>query len=160
MAPRRPSLLDAFAKRAGVKMAQTIDGFVGGKIAAAATVLKVGTDASPVVIKADGSGDFTPYELAVELRRQLAGKDAPLDTLWLGINADFEAEILKDPNYLATGTETGVDVVRNGAIGKIAGFEVLRTNGVPSSSGSGGEPVPNINTWRAQATTPPRSPTR
>jgi hypothetical protein len=138
------NLLDAFAKRAGVKMAQTIDAFVASKIAAAATTNKVGTDAVPVVIKADGTGDFTPYELAVELRRQLAGKDAPLDSLWLGINADFEAEILKDPNYVASGTETGVDVVRNGAIGKIAGFDVLRTNGVPSSAGSGGEAVPNI----------------
>lgn len=138
------NLLDAFAKRAGVKMAQTIDAFVGGKIAAAATTNKVGSDAAPVVVKADGSGDFTPYELAVELRRQLADSEAPIEDIWIAINPDFEAEILKDPNYLAAGSEIGAELIRSGAIGKIAGFEVLRTTGVPSSPGSGGSPVPNI----------------
>jgi hypothetical protein len=136
------ALLDRFAERAGVKMSQKIDSFVGGLIVAASTVNKVGTDAVPVVIKADDSGDLTPYELAVELRRQIAGKDAPLDSLWLAINADFEAEIMLDPKYLSA--DAGAQVVRTGAIGTLAGFEILRTSGVPTSPGSGGSPVENI----------------
>jgi N4-gp56 family major capsid protein len=135
--------LDAFATRAGVKMAQTIDAFVASKLTAAATTNKVGTDAAPTEVKADGTGDFTPYELAVELRRLLAGQDAPLDSLWLAISPDFEAEIQKDPNYIGSGSEIGAQFVRNGAIGQIAGFEVLRTTGVPTSEGSGETKVAN-----------------
>ena len=137
------TLLEDFAKRAGIKMSQTIDAVVAAKMVAAATINKVGTDAVPIVVAADGSGDFTPYELAVELRRQLAGQNAPLDEgLWWAISTDFEAEILKDPAYIAN-TEMGAEVVRNGEIGKIAGFTVLRTTGVPTSEGSGGEKVAN-----------------
>lgn len=135
--------LDAFATRAGVKMAQTIDAFVASKLTAAATVNKVGTDAAPVEVKADGTGDFTPYELAVELRRQLASQDAPLDSIWLAISPDFEAQILKDPNYIGSGSEIGAEFVRNGRIGQIAGFDVLRTTGVPTSEGSGETKVAN-----------------
>jgi len=138
------NLLDSFAQRAGVKMAQKIDESVAAKLVAAATVSKVGTDAAPVSIKADGSGDLTPYELAVELRRLIAGQDAPLDSLWIAINPDFEAEIMLDDKYIAAGSEIGAEFVRNGAIGKIAGIEVLRTTGVPTSAGSGEAPKPNI----------------
>jgi N4-gp56 family major capsid protein len=137
------NLLDAFATRAGVKMAQTIDAFVSSKLTAAATTNQVGTDAVPVSILADGTGDYTPYELAVELRRLLAAQDAPLDAIWLAISPDFEAQILKDPNYIGSGSEIGAQFVRNGAIGQIAGFEVLRTTGVPTSEGSGETKVAN-----------------
>lgn len=135
--------LDSFATRAGVKMAQTIDAFVASKLTAAATTNKVGTDEKPVKVLADGTGDFTPYELAVELRRQLAGQNAPLDSIWLAISPDFEAEIMKDKNYISSGSEIGAEFIRNGAIGMIAGFEVLRTTGVPTSEGSGETKVAN-----------------
>jgi N4-gp56 family major capsid protein len=124
------NLLDAFANRAGVKMAQKVDAFVAGVMVAASTVNTVGSQAAPVHVEADGSAGFTPYELAVELRRQLADHDAPLDSLWLAINADLEAEFLKDPRFLSI-ADYGRPVVQTGEIGQVAGFSVLRTTGVP-----------------------------
>jgi hypothetical protein len=137
-------LLDQFGKRAGRGMAGTIDRHVATKQAAASTVNKVGTDATPADVKADGSGDFTPYELAVELRRQIENNDADLSDLWMVINPDLEAEILLDPRYI----ESDTTIVRTGSIGKLAGFEVLRTTATPDSPGSGGSPVPN---WKVLA---------
>lgn len=137
-------LLDQFGKRAGRGMAGTIDRHAATKQAAASTINKVGTDATPVDVKADGSGDFTPYELAVELRRQIENNDADLSDLWMVINPDLEAEILLDPRYI----ESDVTIVRTGSIGKLAGFEVLRTTATPDSPGSGGSPVPN---WKVLA---------
>lgn len=136
-------LLDAFAQRAGVKMAQTIDAFVASLVSAAATTNKVGTDAVPVVVKADGSGDLTPYELAVELERLLADANAPDANRWLAVNPTFEAQVRLDPNFIKA-SEIGAELVRNGVIGTISGFEILRTTGVPTSPGSGGEKVPNV----------------
>jgi N4-gp56 family major capsid protein len=136
-------LLDAFATRAGVKMAQTIDAFVSAAMSAAATTAPIGTDAVPVEVKADGSGDFTPYELAVTLEQHLADQDAPDDQRWIAVNPAFEAQIRLDPNFI-NATNLGAELVRNGAIGKISGFEILRTTGVPTSAGSGGEKVPNV----------------
>lgn len=139
-----PKLLDAFATRAGVKMAQTIDAFAGSVMVTAATTNQVGTDASPIVVKADGTGDYTPYQLAVEMRRQLASKDAPLDSLWMAISPDVESEFLLDPRFVTIADGIGdASVVRNGTIGRVGGFDILRTTGTPSSPGSGGSPVAN-----------------
>lgn len=138
------NLLDQFGKRAGRGMAGTVDKHVATKMVAAATVNKVGTDAAPVEIKADGSGDLTPYEFAVELRRQIENSDVEITDLWIAINPDIEAEILLDDRYI----ESDVTIVRTGSIGKLAGFEVLRTTATPDSPGSGGAPVPN---WKVLA---------
>lgn len=142
------NLLDAFATRAGVKMAQTIDAFVSATLATAATTNKVGTDEKPIEVKAsietyEENKKATPYQLAVEMRRQLAAKDAPLDSIWIAISPSLEAEFLKDPQYISGGSEIGAEFVRNGQIGKIAGFDVLRTTGVPTSEGSGESKVAN-----------------
>ncbi len=138
------NLLQQFGARAGVQMANTIDAFVGGKIAAAATVNVTGTDATPIKVKADGSGDFTPYELAVEMRRQLKSQEVPINDIWMVIDADLEAEILEDPKYIEGGSELNAATVRSGLIGRIAGFQVLVTQAVPTSPGSGGTKVPNV----------------
>jgi N4-gp56 family major capsid protein len=137
------NLLDSFATRAGVKMAQTIDSFVSSVMSAAATTAPVGTDALPVQVLADGSGDFTPYELAVLMEQHLAEQEAPDDNRWLAIDPPFEAQVRLDPNFIKA-SEIGAELVRNGVIGKISGFELLRTTGVPTSAGSGGgEHIPN-----------------
>jgi N4-gp56 family major capsid protein len=137
-------LLDRFGQRAGVQMANTIDAFVGGKIAAASTVNVTGTDASPIVVKADGSGDFTPYELAVEMRRQLKSQEVPINDIWMVIDADLEAELLEDPKYIE-GSQIGAETVRSGQVGRLAGFQILVTQAVPASPGSGGGThVPNV----------------
>lgn len=143
-AQTKPKLLDGFSTRAGVKMAQTIDSFVGATMAVAVTTNVIGTDVSPVVVKADGTGDFTPYQFAVEYRRLLASHDAPLDSLWMAISTDLESEFLQDPKFTEGGGGIGdASVVRNGQIGRVAGFDILRTTGTPSSPGSGGSPVAN-----------------
>lgn len=141
------NLLDKWATRAGVRLAQVVDAYVASLQVAAATN-EVGSDESPVVVAADGSGDLTPYELAVELRRQLAAVDAPLDSLWVAISPDLEAEFLKDPSFIEGSDQGqgGGSLVRTGQIGRVAGFDVLRTTGVPttaslaSGSGSGEGP--------------------
>lgn len=128
-----------YARRAARSIRDTVDGYVGSVIATGATSNVVGTDAAPVTVKADGSGDYTPYALAVELRRLLNGQEAPEEDRWIVINEDLEAEFLQDDKYI----EVGGSETRTGQIGRIAGFEVLRTTAVPTSPGSGGAPVAN-----------------
>lgn len=136
--------LQEFATRAGVKMAQTIDAFVSAKIVTEATTNIIGTDEVPTVVKSDGTGNFTPYQFAVEIKRKLAAQNAPLDSLWIAVTPDFEAAVYKDPTFIAAGSEVGAEFVRNGGIGSLAGVEILRTTGAPTSAGSGGSAVPNV----------------
>lgn len=141
-AQTKPKLLDRFGERAGVKMSQTIDSFVASKMVAAITGNHLGTDAVPLVVKADGSGDLTPYELATEIERLLGESDAPQGSRWLALNPAFLKEVRNDPAFIKA-SEIGAEFVRNGVIGKISGLELLETTGVPTSPGSGGEQVAN-----------------
>jgi N4-gp56 family major capsid protein len=137
------NLLDRFGERAGVKMSQTIDSFVGSKMVAASTVNHLGTDAVPIVIKADGSGDLTPYELATEIERLLDEAEAPDNNRWIVLNPTIVKEVRMDPNFIKA-SEIAAQFVRNGNIGEMSGLEILKTTGVPISAGSGGSPVANF----------------
>jgi hypothetical protein len=77
------------------------------------------------------------------MERLLAEANAPEGDHWLAVNPTYEAQIRLDPNFIKA-SELGAELVRNGVIGKISGFEILRTTGVPTSPGSGGEKVPNV----------------
>lgn len=129
-------LLNGFTTRAGVAMAQVIDAFVANLMAAGAAN-NVGDTNDPVTVFADGTGDFTPYKLAVDMRRRLANENSDLEDLWLAVSPDLEAQILLDPQYIGTTRQEG-DLTRTGKIGEIAGFDVLRTTGVPTAVGSAG----------------------
>jgi N4-gp56 family major capsid protein len=142
-AQAKPALLDRFGERAGVGMSQVIDAFTGAKMVAGATVNHLGTDVIPVVIKADGSGDLTPYELATEIERLLDEAEAPDGNRWIVVNPQLVKEIRNDPNFIKA-SEIGAEFVRNGNIGEMSGLEILKTTGVPTSPGSGGGPVPNF----------------
>lgn len=130
-------LLNAFSKRAAVKMAQTIDAYVSALIVSEATTNTIGTEEKPVEVKA-AEGEYTPYTLTVEARRLLAEQNAPIDDegLWMVVSPTFESVLYNDPNYIAKGSEIGAEFIRNGAIGRLNGFEVIRTTGVPTAKGT------------------------
>ncbi|EHN09415.1 hypothetical protein PAI11_37490 [Patulibacter medicamentivorans] len=134
-------LMDGFAQRTARNLAVTLDSFAAAKfVAAAIPANRIGTDATPVTIKADGTGDFTPYQFAVEARKRLQKQSTPGDDRWMVINADLEAQFLLDPQYIETANR---EVTRSGQIGSVAGFDILTTEALPASPGSGGAPVPN-----------------
>lgn len=127
-------LLNALAGRAAVKMAQSIDSIVSAKIVSKATTNTIGSDTTPVTVK-DAEGEFTPYTLTVEARRLLAAQNAPIDTeeLWMVFGPSFESLIYNDPKYIASGSEIGATFIRNGVIGNMNGFTLIRTTGVPTA---------------------------
>lgn len=130
------ALLDEFAKRAGVAMAKDTDATVAAKMVLGAHAdNQLGTDEAPISVLASGSGDYTPYELVVELARLLADQEAPEDGLWIAINPTLEAQFRLDDNFILADQGRGGDsVVRTGKIGEVAGFDVLRTTRTPKTA--------------------------
>lgn len=111
-----------------------MDTYAGSLILAGADVDNhIGSDGTPVDVALSG-GDYTPYDLLVEARRLLNAQDAPEEGRWAVINEDLEATFLHDEFYIAVaGPET-----RTGQIGRVAGFDILRTTSVPTSQAGGG----------------------
>lgn len=124
-------LFDEFARRAGIGMAKEVDGDISARMVAGAGI-HVGEDESPVGI---GSGEtYTSfYAFAVECRRKLDNNEAPEEGRWMVINPDLEAEVLLDSNFIPAGAAEQ----RTGIIGRIAGFDILKTTRTPSSEGGG-----------------------
>lgn len=131
-------IFDQYSQRAARQMRETVDADTGAVMVAGAGV-SVGTDAAPVTVKADGTGDYTPYQFFVELGKALDDEDAPEQDRWVVVNPALKAEIVQDNKYV----DAGGAITRNGQIGDIAGFTVVMTTSVPTSPGSGGAPVAN-----------------
>lgn len=141
-------LMSEFMARTGRNLALVLDGFAASTFVAGATASNIlGTDGTPIHIKADGTGDYTPYKFCVEARRLLQKQSTPGEDRWMVINADMEAEFLKDPVFITGGQGAaealGDGAVRQGQIGRIAGFDILTTEAITASAGSGGTPVAN-----------------
>jgi N4-gp56 family major capsid protein len=129
----KPAVFDAWCQRAGRKMAEEVDSAVAAvKVAGAG--IDIGTAADPTTIGNSGSEDYTFYELCVEARRLLDNNDAPTDGRWIVIPPDVEATVLLDPQFIVA----GADAQRTGLIGRVAGFDVLKTTAVPTIEGTGG----------------------
>lgn len=128
-------LLAPRLQRAGVALAKVVDSAVAATMVAGAGVKAgLGTSAAPIKVGNDSGDDFSMYELAVEIRRQLDNKDAPDSARWIAIPPDMESKVLLDPNFI----KIGGDEQRTGQIGQIAGFDVLKTTAVPTIAKTGG----------------------
>lgn len=127
------TIMDKFLERTARALAEVLDTAAATKYlqgAAAANVI-AGASLAANTLGVSGTPDYTPYSLCVEARKRLAKQSVPLDNLWMVVNADVEALFLRDPAFISGGSGIGdANVVRNGSIGRIAGFEVFVTEAV------------------------------
>jgi N4-gp56 family major capsid protein len=128
-------LLDRFAERAGRAMAVQVDSAVAAVMVAGAGI-DIGTSAAPKTVGNGLSDDYTLYELAVEQRRLLDNNVAPEDGRWFVIPPDLESSALLDPNFVPA----GANEQRTGIIGRMAGFDILKTTAVPTIEKTGAAP--------------------
>lgn len=126
-------LLEEITIRTGVAQANYLDANVASVMVAGAGI-HIGASSAPVTVGNDAASDYTFYELCVEARRLLDNNNAPTDGRWIGITPDIEATVLLDPQFIIA----GADAQRTGMIGRIAGFDVLKTTAVPTVTGTSG----------------------
>jgi hypothetical protein len=73
------------------------------------------------------------YERIVDMGTKLSQNNCPLEGRWIVLPPDFYATILKDDRFLHA-TPTGDNILANGLVGRIAGFDVYQTNNSPSNN--------------------------
>lgn len=126
---------------------QKMAGFVEAHVVNAARALAEQTDLHVVTTMAAGvpaandAGAKTltavtaAYELLVELRTKLVRGKAPKDGRWVVVPPEVYALLLQDDRFIrddAAGTTAGL---RNGVVGRAAGFTVIESNTVPFTDG-------------------------
>ena len=129
------NLLEPRLQRAAIEMAAKIDESVAATIVADAGLTDgLGVAGTPLNV-GNASGETKMFELAVEMRRLLDNENAPNEGRWIAIHPDLESTVLTDERFVNTASELGSGVVRTGAIGQIAGFDLLKTTAVPVTDG-------------------------
>lgn len=107
----------------------TTSAYTGGAIAATATY--VVEAATPVTV---AKTDI--YSYIVDLKAKLNKSKTPKTNRWLVVNSDIAALLDKSTEFTHA-TAAGDEVIRNGRIGKIAGFAVYENEQVAGDSVNG-----------------------
>ena len=103
--------------------------------------LKIENDATDVLVAAAtkmantaASTAENAYETVVDARTALSKVNVPNDNKrFLLANPDFYALILKDKDHFVHATDLGDEVIKTGAVGKIAGFLVFEDATLPAT---------------------------
>lgn len=121
--------------RAGYGIAKGVDSFMAGLYTdVAASNATIGTDASPITGTWAAAGTMA-YDRLVDLSVQLDDDDVPEEGRWVVVPPWFEAYLLKDARFVGFGTVAQDERLRNGAVGRAAGFTVMKSNQVPNTAG-------------------------
>lgn len=96
------------------------------------------------------------YDKIVELRLKLDKANVPTQGRALAIPPEAYALLLTDSRFASGYGEASADVVRNGMVGRVAGFDVYETNNLPHQTVGGNEEydiiatVPSATTYAEQ----------
>lgn len=104
--------------------------YTGGAVAGGTSYIIGG--ASAITLTKDNV-----YQYIVSLRTALSKENAPMDGRFIVANADFEGVLLQAPQFIPA-VQTAYDkVVIEGLLGKIAGFEIYRSELVAGNNTTG-----------------------
>ena len=122
-------LMDAAMQEAGWGLRDSADSFVASLYTDIAAANYIGSDGAPVT-----PDKTTAYEKLVDLKTLLDGNNVPTDGRWCIIPPWYEGLLLKDDRFVHA-TQLGDTVLRNGQVGRAAGFDLLSSNNVPNIGG-------------------------
>lgn len=113
---------------ASYNLAADADAFLAGEMA---DDVDVGNELGSATISDPGDA----YDLLVDLRTTLTRTNTPMPGRWAVVPPEMYAQLLRDDRFIradAAGTTAGL---RNGQVGRAAGFDVIEANTVPEESG-------------------------
>lgn len=114
---------------AAYNLASAADVFVGAAMVTAANA--TANDLGAVAVTTPD----TAYQLLVNLRTKLTRSNTPASGRWVVVPPELYGVLLRDDRFIrmdASGTTEGL---RNGIVGRAAGFDVIESNVVPVAAG-------------------------
>lgn len=74
------------------------------------------------------------YELLVDLRTLLTRSKTPATGRWVVVPPEFYGKLLQDDRFIRADASGTTEGLRNGQVGRAAGFDVMESNTVPEDS--------------------------
>lgn len=136
-------LVDAAMGRAAYALADVADAFLLATIAAgAAAGNTIGAASGPIALTTTNV-----YENIVKLRTKLDKANVPMNGRTIVVPPEVYALLLNDTTHfsVANAATTGDNVIVNGMVGRIAGFDVYMSNNVSTGTGTDTAKTPYFN---------------
>lgn len=130
----RADVMDAGLQRAAYGLADVADSFLFGKLTAGVDAgNKVGSDASPITLTS-----ANVYENIIKLRQKLDEANVPTIGRKIAVDPNTYALLLQDTSHFAVANEatTGDNLIVNGFVGRVGGFDVYETNNLVKTATS------------------------
>ncbi|MFJ3141717.1 P22 phage major capsid protein family protein [Streptomyces halstedii] len=125
--------MSQMAQNAAYGLRDKADAYVASLYTGAAAANTVGSTGAPVSLSAATDA----YDkVLVPLRTRLDRANVPTEGRYFVGSPEFEGALLRDDRFVrvdASGTDTGL---RNGMVGRAAGFDILKSNNTPNPTGS------------------------
>ena len=119
-------LMDTAMRNVAYKMNDRTDSFILGKIASGVDSGNIiGTTASPVQVTKNNI-----YESIIEMRTKLDKANVPTSGRTIVIPPEIYALLLQDERFVKSDAVAGQNVLVNGLVGRVAGFDVFESNNV------------------------------
>jgi len=146
-----PKMMNDAMREAAYALGNTADQFIvsqytdipAGQIVGSSTGV-AGSDADPteIVLGTPGAGSQNAYEMIVDMSVKMDENNVPETGRWVVAPPWFEGYLLKDARFVAYGTPQnrstlqeaslgGGEAPATGFIGRVAGFDVFKSNNVP-----------------------------
>lgn len=130
-AQQNPKLMSSFMEEAVWGFNDVIDDDIATILAAGVATANQLTAAPSV---GTGASDQDFYEILVDLGTQLTVQNVPRPGRWVVVPPWAEGMLQKDARFVSFGTGENLAVLKNGKIGRAAGFDIRVSNNVPLSS--------------------------
>lgn len=128
----RGEVMTEAMRRAAYGLRDTADQRTASVMAAAVpSANQVGSESSP---KTDLGTAANAYNYLVDLGTKLNESNTPIEGRWVIIPPWFQGVLLKDDRFVKSGVQAGEERLMNGMVGRAAGFNVLMSNNVPSTT--------------------------
>ena len=127
-----PGLIDAAMASASHGLAEAVDKYLAGLLAAATGTITtgLGSTSSPLTVTAQSA-----YELLVDMKTAMDKANVPKLGRKVVLPPEFEGFMLKDARFADNGGK-GESRLENGAVARAAGFDIYISNNVPNTSGA------------------------
>jgi N4-gp56 family major capsid protein len=120
--------------RAAYKVADQIDQYLAGFYTGIQSANVLGSTGSPVDTHTTVTDAYD--KVLVPLRTKLKRANVPTAGRWVVVSPEFTASLLLDPRFIkANEAGDGGQGLRNGYVGRAAGFDIVESNNTPNPSG-------------------------
>jgi N4-gp56 family major capsid protein len=133
-AQMQPKIMAAAMEEASYALRDGVDEYIASLYTDAAAANLIGSDGTPTVPNNTAGDSQNVYNLVVDCAVALTNSRVPTEGRWMIVPPWFYGKLLKEDNFIDASKAGTTDGLRNGQVGKAAGFNILQSHNVPNTT--------------------------